>query len=211
MKFARKSKAVQAEDTTKPADGTDAGSGAPTGPYDASEVDVEGDGVERVDLGGMLIAPAQGLELRLQVDEKTNEVQSVVLAGATGAVEVRAFAAQRNGDLWSDVRRQIAADTARRGGTATEQEGSFGTELLCERTVKAEDGTTSQQPSRVIGVNGPRWFLRATYLGRPALDAELAAPWDAAIRAMVVCRGEGAMAPGDPLPITLPPQARKVD
>lgn len=136
MKFARKSKATRAEDTTKPADGTEAGSGTsvddagasrvedPTGPYDVSEVDLEGDGVERVDLGGMLIAPAEGLELRLQVEESTGEVQSVVLAGPTGAVEVRAFAAKRNGDLWSDVRRQIAADTARRGGTATEQVGS---------------------------------------------------------------------------------------
>ncbi len=31
------------------------------------------------------------------------------------------------------------------------------------------------QPSRVIGYTGPRWFLRATLAGRPALDPEYAA------------------------------------
>src|SRR3546814_15956738 len=72
----------------------------------------------RVDLGGLLIAPAEGLEVRLQVEETTNEVQSIMLAGPTGAVEVRAFAAMRNGDMWSDVRRQIARSEERRVGKA---------------------------------------------------------------------------------------------
>src|SRR3546814_11722005 len=125
----------------------------------------------RVDLGGLLIAPAEGLEVRLQVEETTNEVQSIMLAGPTGAVEVRAFAAMRNGDMWSDVRRQIAADTARRGGTATEQEGDFGTELFFERTVKTDDGATATQPSRHSGLNGPRWVLRRTLHGRPPFAA----------------------------------------
>src|SRR3546814_16709585 len=107
----------------------------------------------------------------------------------------------RNGDMWSDVRRQIAADTARRGGTATEQEGDFGTELFCERTVKTDDGATATQPSRIVGINGPRWFPRATFFGRPAVAADAAGPWNQAIRSLVVRRGEGPTAPGAPPPI----------
>ena len=42
------------------------------------------------------------------------------------------FAAPRHGDLWSEVRPQIAAEVASRGGTATEREGRFGTELVCQ-------------------------------------------------------------------------------
>ncbi|KQZ70014.1 DUF3710 domain-containing protein [Nocardioides sp. Root151] len=179
-------------------------------PRDISEVDVENDGVDRIDLGGMLVAPAEGLELRLQVEEASGEVQSVLIAGPTGAVEVRAFAAPRNGDLWTDVRRQIASETARQGGTATEQEGPHGTELVCRRSVRASDGTTSQQPSRVVGFNGPRWFLRATYLGTPAVNGQLAGAWEAAVASLVVRRGDGPMAPGDQLPIVVPPQARRV-
>ena len=86
--------------------------------------------------------------------------------------KLRAFAAPRNGDLWSEVRPQIAADAARRGGTATEQDGPFGTELFCEVQVKNADGKVGNQVSRVIGFNGPRWLLRATFLGRPARDPE---------------------------------------
>lgn len=217
MKFGRKSRTTEpspAAETIAPVTdeaGPEDDIPAPSGPYDFSEVDVENDGVERVDLGGMLIAPADGLELRLQVDETSGDVQSVMIAGSTGAVEVRAFASQRNGDLWTDVRRQIASETSRQGGTATEQEGTHGTELMCHRVVRTADGTTSQQPSRIVGFNGPRWFLRATYVGSPAVNTEEAGPWEAAVASVVVRRGDGPMAPGDQLPITLPPQARRVE
>lgn len=223
MKFGRKSR-TNAEPTATDADQTpveaeaDSGETVTTeaattnaGPFDVADVDVENDGVERVDLGSILIAPAEGLELRLQVDESSSEVQSVLIAGPTGAVEVKAFAAQRNGDLWSDVRRQIASETARQGGTATEIEGAHGTELVCQRTVRSPEGTTTQQPSRIVGFNGPRWFLRATYLGRPAVSPDEAGSWEEAVASVVVRRGDGPMAPGEQLPLTLPPQARRVD
>lgn len=221
MKFGRKSRtkteSALADSTT--AD-VESGAAAPeatevaeakAGPFDAADVDLENDGVDRVDLGSLLISPAEGLELRLQVDEASREVQSVLIAGPTGAVEVKAFAAQRNGDLWTDVRRQIASETARQGGTATETEGAHGTELVCQRTVRTPEGTTSQQPSRIVGFNGPRWFLRATYLGRPAVSPEEAGPWEEAVTSVVIRRGDGPMAPGEQLPLSLPPQARRVD
>ncbi len=176
------------------------------GPYDVSEID---DDVERVDLGSLLIAPEADREVRLQVDEATNAVQSVLIAGPDGAVEVRAFAAPRGGDLWSEARRQIAADAAQRGGTATEREGRFGTELMLQQQVQMPDGSQSVQPSRIVGVNGPRWLLRATFLGRPATEPDDAAGWEDTFAALAVNRGSHAMPPGDPLPLTLPPSARR--
>ena len=77
-----------------------------------------------------------------------------MLAGADGAVELRAFAAPRGGDLWDEIRPQIAAEYAQRGGTATEREGRYGTELHCQLTVRTDDGKTATQPSRVVGING---------------------------------------------------------
>ena len=41
---------------------------------------------------------------------------------------------------------QIAADMAQRGGTATEREGRFGTELVCELQVQRPEGSAAQQP-----------------------------------------------------------------
>ncbi len=35
-----------------------------------------------------------------------------------------------------------------------------------------DDGQTGVQPSRIIGVEGPRWMLRATLLGEAALDPD---------------------------------------
>jgi hypothetical protein len=180
-----------------------------TGPFDESEV--AGDGVERVDLGSLLVRPTPGRELRLQVDEPTGTVQAVMLAGPDGALEFQAFAAPRNGDLWSTVRPQIAADIARRGGTTTEREGRFGTELLCQVPVQRPDGTAATQPSRIIGINGERWMLRASLLGRPAVEPDSSGEWEDALAQVVVRRGSEAMPVGEPLTVVLPEQARRVN
>lgn len=182
-----------------PADATEA---HPAGPYDVDEL--PDDDIPRVDLGALLVAPTPDKELRVQVDEKSGTVRAVLLAADGGALELRAFAAPRNGDLWSEIRPQIAADAARRGGTATEREGRFGTELVCEVTVTRTDGATGTQTSRVIGINGPRWLLRATFLGDPARQPEAAQEWEEAIAKVAVRRGAHAMPVGEQLPLSLP-------
>jgi hypothetical protein len=174
------------------------------GPLDASELDPD---ASYVDLGSLLVQPPDGLDLRLQVDEQTGTVMTVLLVAEEGVLEMRAFASARGGDLWTDARREIAADTTRRGGTATEQDGTFGPELFCQVPVTGPNGESLTQPSRVIGHTGPRWFLRATMAGRPAFDAEYAAPFEAALRKVAVRRGNDAMAPGEALPLRMPPQA----
>lgn len=208
MRFGRKSRPDETGDAAPTPEPAAEEQDLPVGPYDAEEI--PDDGVDRVDLGSLLIPPVEGAELRVQVDERTQQVQAVLLAGSDGALELRAFAAPRGGDLWTEVRPQLAADMARRGGTATEQEGRFGTELACRLTVQAADGRTGEQPSRIVGVNGPRWMLRATFLGKPALDADSAAPWEETLSAIAVRRGDHAMPVGDPLPVVLPEQARRV-
>ena len=56
------------------------GEGRSGGPWDVEEIDVD-DEVDRVDLGSLLIAPVAERELRLQVDEASQTVQSVLIAG----------------------------------------------------------------------------------------------------------------------------------
>ncbi len=214
MKFRRKSDAAEAPDPTPEPEAAaeveadEAGSPTRTGgPFDVSEVDLEGS--TRVDLGSLLITPTEGREVRVQVDEVTKAVQAVMVAGPDGALELRAFAAPRNGDLWSEVRPQISADIEGRGGTVAEREGRFGTELVCERPVQQPDGKTARQASRVLGVNGPRWFLRATLMGA-ASAPEASASWEDMLALVVVRRGDHAMPVADPLPIVLPTDARKL-
>ena len=133
-----------------------------------------------------------------------------MLASQEGALELQAFSAPRGGDLWTEVRPQIAADITQRGGQVSEREGRFGTELVCQMPVKRADGTDAVQPSRIIGVNGSRWMLRASLLGRPAVEPEECGDWEDALALVAVRRGAQAMPVGQPLPVTLPDNARKV-
>ena len=206
MKFRRKSAdsvepdaqspaGTSAEDDTTPTDRTG-------GPFDIA--DVPPDDVPRLDIGSLLVPGAEGFELRLQIDEQTEEVRSAMLTKEDGAIELRAFAAARNGDLWSEVRPKIAADFAQRGGTATEREGRFGPELVCQLTVRTEDGRTGTQASRILGINGDRWMLRVTLLGRPAMDDAAADDWETMVEQVVVRRGDQPMPPGTELPLQVP-------
>jgi hypothetical protein len=213
MRRRQKGDGTETDGGPGPEAGTEAGTEAPEqapdrGPFDIDDIDPD---AEYIDLGSMLLRPVDGLELRLQVDEASGAVSAVLLVAEEGLLEVRAFASSRGGDLWGDARREIAADTARRGGTATEQEGPFGAELLCQVPVTGPDGEALVQPSRIIGHTGPRWFLRATVAGRPAVDADYAQRFEDAFAGVVVNRGVDAMPPGEALPLRLPPEASKID
>ena len=83
------------------------------GPWDSTEVNLDEEDPTKVDLGGLVVTGRPGLELRLQVDEASRQVAAVLLIGPEGAVELRPFAAPRNADIWDDIRKQIAAETAR--------------------------------------------------------------------------------------------------
>ncbi len=184
--------------------------GAGTGPFDAADVP-DLDQRECIDLGGLLVTPAGQMEMQLQVDEGSGEVMAAILVGEDGALELRAFAASRGGGSWEELRPRISAETARMGGTATEEDGLFGTELVCVVPMQTPDGQPAQQVSRISGHQGPNWLLRATLMGQPAVEPVEGTVWEETIRSVVVRRGREAMAPGAPLRLTLPPDARPVE
>lgn len=181
------------------------------GPFDEGEVTLDEEDPTRADLGALSLKGQADVEVRLQADEKTGRVTAVMLVGSDGAMELRPFAAPRNEDLWEDVRRQMAAEATRRGGTATEVEGPYGTALKLLVTGKAPDGNTVQQPSTVLGIAGPRWMLRVSMFGRPAQEYQPDAPLETALRNVVVKRGREPMPPGEALPLVLPARAQRVE
>lgn len=210
MRFGRKPAAQRLDGADAP-DGTDASETevvVASGPFDESEVDVEER--ECIDLGSLLVTPSGQMEMRLSVDEDSGQVLAAVLVNDDGALELRAFAASRGSGSWEELRPQISAETARLGGTATEQEGSFGTELMCMVPVQTPDGRPATQASRIVAHQGPAWLLRATLMGPAAAQAELAGPFEETIRQVVVRRGREAMPPGAPLRLTLPHDAQPV-
>jgi hypothetical protein len=173
------------------------------GPFDVSEV-AEDDEVPRLDIGGLRVPLYDGMELRLDVDEPSGTVTSVTVVVAGSAVQITAFAAPRVEGIWDDVRKEIAAGVSTAGGTVDEVSGPFGLEL--HAAVPPEAGARSRglTPLRFIGVDGPRWFLRALYTDVAARGGPTAGPLDAVVRGCVVVRGSDPMAPGDALTLVVP-------
>lgn len=178
------------------------------GPWDSSERSTDGE-TDRVDLGSLQIKGDPTLEVRLQVDEPSQQVIAVMIVGPDGALELRPFAAPRHEDIWEDIRPRIAADAANRGGTATTVEGPFGPALQLVLSGTDEQGRTVTQQSVVWGIAGPRWLLRVTAFGRPAVDFQEDGALERALREVVVVRGTGPMPPGEALPLSLPTNARR--
>jgi hypothetical protein len=172
-----------------------------SGPFDRSEVE-DSDG--RLDLGSLWLAGIPGMELRLEVDQETDTVVGVTAVLGESAVQLQAFAAPRSEGIWADIRSEIAASITRQGGTAEETVGPLGVELQTRMPGQDAGGRTVFSPARFLGVDGPRWFLRAVLSGRAAIEPEAAEPLIDVVRSTVVVRGEDPMAPRDLLPLRLP-------
>ena len=182
-----------------------------SGPWDAA--DAPDDGVPRVDLGSLKLPAVPGMELRVDV----NAAQKVVGASlryGDSLLQVSAFAAPRAGGIWEGVREDLKKSASGQGGSLREVDGPFGPELAGSvvATVAPPPGqpgppVAARRATRFIGVDGPRWFLRAMISGQAAETPEAAAPLEQAFRSIVVVRGTEPMPVREQLPLTLPPQA----
>lgn len=178
------------------------------GPWDESEVDKPLEG--RVDLGGLLVPAVQGMEVRLEVSEQ-QQVMAITVVLGPSAIQLQAFAAPRSEGIWAEVRDEIAVEVTKQGGVVDKGVGAFGPELRARVPIRLPDGNQGVQVVRFLGADGPRWFLRAVIHGQAAVQPEAAAVVEEVFRNVVVVRGTQAMAPKDPIPLRLPPQARPTD
>jgi hypothetical protein len=201
----RKNKQDKHEQGEQDQDGAEPASGAGTaaGPWDAADKPSE-EGY--VDLGALRIASAEGLQLRLEVEEKTQRVVAVTLDLNGSSLQLQA-GTPRSETLWDDIRDQIGKSVGSQGGTVDELEGVFGTELLAKVPAQAQDGSKGYRVARFVGVDGPRWFLRGVFGGPAALDPQAAGPLEEVFRNVVVVRGEQPLPPRDLLQLRLPRDA----
>jgi hypothetical protein len=181
-----------------------------SGPWDVSEVDNPAES-GRVSMGGMWIPMRDGLEVRVEADQETGQVLAVTLVLDDGALQLQPFAAPRHEGIWDEVRAEIRTGITRDGGVADEVEGPLGMELRTKVQVRAQDGKSGVEPARFLGVDGPRWFLRGVLTGRPAAEAGVDEALLALFRDVVVVRGDGPMAPREPIALALPDEAPQAD
>lgn len=172
------------------------------GPYDESEAPEE----DRIDLGGLRVPTIDGMELRMEVDQRSNTVTGANLVIGGSSLQVQAFAAPKTRGLWQDVRTSLRDSVVKQGGTAETREGTFGTELITRLPVKRADGRTGYRPARFMGVDGPRWFLRGILTGKALSNTDQARTFETLFSRLVVVRGTEAMAPQELIPLHLPGQ-----
>jgi hypothetical protein len=209
MAILRRKNTPPSEDAT-PVDPTAPAGVRAGGPFDASEKDVDGES-GYVDLGALKVRGRVGFEIRMQADPGSDDVGAVVLVTEDAALELRAFASSRSGGLWDEVRAELVAEVERLEGSYDLVDGEFGPELRLRIPVTLDDGSQGFQPSRIVVVEGPRWMLRGTFLGRAGLEPDDEGLLYRAFHEVVVERGAEAMASREPLTLTLPDNAITVD
>src|SRR6478735_10659520 len=126
-----------AVDAGAPAEGT-AGALRSAGPHDVADIDNQ-DGY--VDLGALLIAPREGLQLRLEVEEATQRVVAVTMDLEGSSLQLQAFAAPRSEGLWEEIREQIGQSVGGQGGQVEEIPGDYGVGRVAKRPAGAPDGS----------------------------------------------------------------------
>jgi hypothetical protein len=167
------------------------------GPWDLGQAP---EGVQRLDLGSLQIPAIEGVEVRVQANPEGG-VEQVVLVDGDSALQLGVFAAPRTEGIWNEVRDEIAEAMVSDGVQAREVTGRYGIELLARVT-------TPEGPAdvRFVGVDGPRWMVRALFQGAAAADPSREGVLGVALEGLVVVRDNEPRPAREPLPLRLPPE-----
>jgi len=187
-----------------PSESNGRGSNGASGPWDsADDYPVH----ERIDCGSLLIPVREGFEVQINVAEEQGTWVAVVQEES--GMQLQAFAAPRSGELWDEVRNEIAENIAESGGSCHVVYGKFGAELAGEVPISAEGPAGPLQAVRFLGYDGPRWFLRGVISGPAVMDEALATEFNELFGDVVVVRGDYPAPPREQLDIRLPEEARQ--
>ncbi|ASE10369.1 uncharacterized protein DUF3710 [Kocuria rhizophila] len=175
------------------------------GPWDESEF--TGERGEYLDLGALLVKPMADVTVRVEVDQATQVPRAVNLDFRDGSVQLQAFTAPKSSGLWDEVRAELVAGLRRDGAQPTIAQGPLGAQVDVRIPGTTPDGQQGFRLARFVGIDGPRWFLRAVFTGGAALPGTTAEVLDDAVRALVVVRGQDPHPPRDLLTLSMPQDA----
>jgi hypothetical protein len=177
-----------------------------TGPFDEKDVPELGG---RVDLGALRIPRVPGMKIRLELEKRRRTVVGTSVALEGSALQLQLFAAPRSAGLWDDVRQELAESVRSQKGIVEEVTGRWGDELVVRLPVTRPDGSSGMNALRFVGIDGPRWFLRAMVSGLAAQDEKRADALYDVLADVVVCRWPEARAPREVIAMTAPGSEEK--
>ena len=177
------------------------------GPFDLEEVDLEADDIERLDFGALIMTPFDGMQLQLQIDEASQQVQAALVMHGQSALEVALFGAPASSSMAGEIRREMLEMTAQQGGEGQLADGPFGTEIRRVIPMQNDEGETMYHVSRTWFVHGPRWLLRGVLMGEAGMVEGVDGPSEVLFeffRNLVVRRDDSPRVPGDLIPMQMP-------
>lgn len=204
MIFKRK-KSKEQEAPVEPTETDASATESKGGPYDIKDVE---DTNEYLDFGSILIRPVSGLKVRMDVEESNKRVIAVSLEIAESRVQLMAFSSSKSESLWPGIRDKIKSDITAQNGEIFKRDGEHGEELLAKVPQQLPDGRAGHVALRFVGIDGPRWFLRAVIGGNAISNEEAAATVDGILREVVVNRGDKPLPPAELLPLSVPSNAQ---
>jgi hypothetical protein len=170
------------------------GDGPVEGPYDEHEA--PDDGLARLDLGSVRLPLPADAQVQVEMDP-AGPLRAVHVLTPNGRFTVGAYAAPRSGELWPEISRELAEQLHADGARVRRENGEWGTELVA---------FVNDVLLRFVGVDGPRWMLRAVSAGAKETSAKAAEELRDIVRGAIVVRGEQPMPVRTPLPLDLPEQ-----
>ncbi|WIK65147.1 DUF3710 domain-containing protein [Gleimia hominis] len=173
------------------------------GPRDISQVREISE--SHLDFGPILVPAIAGMQLQAikgTGDENLITHLGVVLGAS--AVQLLVAAAPRSGGVWDNLRVEMSEQLKEQGVRVREIDGPWGTELQVKAPVRNEDGGVGTSISRVIGIEGPRWFLRVDVLGPAAYEEAAMREVEPLLNNLIVRRDDEPRPPMSILPLQLP-------
>jgi hypothetical protein len=169
-----------------------AGEGPLAGPYDEDEA--PDDGVSRLDLGSVRLPLPPDAQVQVEMDP-AGPLRAVHVLTPHGRITVSAYAAPKSGELWPEISRELADQLHGDGARVRREFGEWGAELVA---------FVNDVLLRFVGVDGPRWMLRAVAAGPKDTSAKAAEELRDIVRGTVVIRGPQPMPVRTPLPLSVP-------
>lgn len=201
---------VQAETVVLPEhlredDDDPVGDTRPDGPFDISEVDTKDFGKGYMDLGAVKVPLRKNVSYRLEQEQANQKVFAVSAVHENSTLQIQAFAAPRSGGQWDEIRQEMfQQNKSAKGAKVTLEDGEFGKELLIRIPAKLPDGRQGERPARFLGIDGPRWMIRAMIMGRAALKPDEAGILYDILKDTVIDRGDRPLPARQMLELTPP-------
>lgn len=155
-----------------------------------------------LDLGAVAVPLLEGLEISVNIDEKSMRGVGLRLTYGASIADVQIFARARNELMWPTTRDEMVLALSQQQVASQIVMGAFGSEVQCTMPTVNLDGNNMMQPVRFLGVDGDRWFMRIAISGAATVDPVDIEKMDALLSQLAVARGDQAMAPGEPLTFT---------